>query len=240
MAWRICGLRGRASPLSHRETRVPLAIPIEKNGVRNVEVRVRPRDWNAAKPAEARLVVLKDKTYVDRYRARLIAATIHPKYSFDRHLAQKYADEAVLGILAKMLDIDNERIAAGIVFVLARQEELPASTGESLAAAVRRWGTDDSLTSLGVPRQSLFWAALNTRNESARQAVLEFLKSPDPQLLSRTADTLSQSQGDAVWLRRARDSIAAVEKEARKDAEAAKLIAKSHKHLDERIQKARP
>ena len=177
---------------------------------------------------------------MDRYRARLTAAAISPEYSFNRHLAEKYADEAVLGTLAKMLDVDNEAIAAGSVYVLARQKELPASTGESLGAAVRRWGSDDRLASLGIPRQSLFWTALNTRSEPARQSVLDFLKSPDPQLLSRTAETLSQSPGDVVWFRRVRESVAAVEKKAGKDAEAAKSVAESLKHLDERIQKARP
>lgn len=208
--------------------RVPLAIPVPKNGVEYVSVRITPRDWNAAKRAETGVLVFKDKKLLDLYRARLIAAAVKPGYSFERHLAHVYADSAIIDTLVKLIEIDNEHIVAAIAKALAHQKELPAAAGEPLAKVVRQRGAK------GASRY-VAQAALMTESESARTAVLELLNTPDTPVRAMAADVLRMSPGDVAWLKRVRAAIVAIEKDVQKDPVAAKNIAADIKWLDLRI-----
>jgi hypothetical protein len=204
---------------------VPLALPVTKERIEYVMVRITPREWNAAKPAETGVHVFKNsKRELDRYRARLIAAAIDPRDAFSVHLAQRYADAVVIDTLTKMIDTDNDAIFHGIATVLAAQQELPAAAGETLAKAVRRSASHYSIR-----------AALLTRSEPARKAVLDLLSAPDLHTRAVASDGLRLSPGDTAWLRRARAALVEAEKGSQKDANVAKSIARDIRWLDSRI-----
>lgn len=214
---------------------VPLAIPLKNSPEVEVDVRIRPREWKVAKDAEMGLIVQDSPRQLDEFRARLISASVHSMHPFEIHLAQTYADSFVIDSLVKLMDLKNRAIRKNITNVLAYQQELSAASSATFAKVVRECSTT-SLTDASAPWPNLMTAALRTKGEDAREAVLGLLDPSNPGLCTWTADALRLSPGDEAWLRRAREAIVAVEKQvARRDAEAAKSLRRDIEWLDSRI-----
>ncbi len=127
-----------------------------------------------------------------------------PSLPFQRHLAERYADPVVIDALVKLVTVDNAPIVTGVAPILAAQRELPLDAGDALAGAVRRCLPRSEY---GL-RESVVGAALKTRSEPARKAVLEALRDPsDVGARWIAIDALRLSPGDPAWLQRARPAM---------------------------------
>jgi hypothetical protein len=115
----------------------------------------------------------------------------------------------------------------------------PAAAGDGLAGAVRLWLPRSPRPEWGGLRESVVEAALKTRSELARQAVLDALRDP-PDAGARwiAIDALRLSPGDPAWLRRARAAVAEVGRARPDDAELARQVKLATEWLDSRIESA--
>src|SRR5215475_1341359 len=73
---------------------VPLALPVEKKN--ESSFRILPHEWRADKFAEVSILFSDDPGYADRRRARVIEGALGQGDPFWRHIAQRYADAAVI------------------------------------------------------------------------------------------------------------------------------------------------
>lgn len=186
---------------------VPLAIPIDVKRD-SAHVRVTPRTWPAARPAEIELSLLDNQTFFDTRRARMIGSIFPGASAFWRHVAEKYADAVVIDAMLKLVAVDNAPIAQGAARILSDQPSLPESAGNALAPLLAQW-----LPRYHQPDQDLvgFYllrAGLNTRSESVRRTALELLRdSADSEVRKVLVDALRLSPGDEEWLQRVREAL---------------------------------
>ena len=189
---------------------VPLAIPVdEKSG--GVSFRISPRQWHAATATEGFVRMHEDSGYADIRRAKVIHSALTRTPPFWRHLAKRYADEVVVDAMLKLVTVDNELIVGPAAQVLAHQKTLPAGAGDTFARLITRWLPLEPRRESREVQRWIAQAALKTQGESARNAMLE-LKSQtkDPPTREIAVEALRTSPGDAVWLLRAKEAIAAL------------------------------
>jgi hypothetical protein len=213
---------------------VPLAVPVKKKD--GISVRIQARDWHTAKPAEAYVQVRTEPEYADRRRARVIEAALAQTPPFWRHLAEQYPDAVVIDAMLKSVTVDNALIVAGAARVLARQDTLPESAGDDFAVLVQRWLPRSPLPQWGGLRENVVEAALKTRSEAARQAVVDALRNaPEPTSRWIAINALGLSSGDDEWLRRARSAIVAAQQALPADVELARQTKLATGWLDARL-----
>jgi len=213
---------------------VPMAVPVKKKD--GMSLRFLTRDWHAREPALVYVQVRDDPEWADHRRARVIAAALAQSPPFWQHLAEKYSDAVVIDAMLKSVTVDNAPIVAGAARVLARQDTLPQSAGEEFAVLVRRWLPRSPRPEWGGLRENVVAAALKTRSETARKAVLAALKTA-PDAVSRwiVIDALRLSPGDHGWLRRAQLAIMAVQQASPTDVELARQVKLAAEWLDSRM-----
>ncbi|MBX9626156.1 MAG: hypothetical protein K2X82_20325 [Gemmataceae bacterium] len=211
---------------------VPLAVPVKEGGGR-VEVRIAPARWRA-EPAEWEVGLDRKGLITDRLRHKVITAVMTGPSPFLRHVAEKYGDPVVLDALVKLVTVDNLPIVRGAAAILARRPPTGPGAGEALAEAVRRWLPRDLRLEEAVFHHHVVWAALSTRTEPARVAVLDMLKVGGPGR-EVVLYALRESPGDVAWLRRARDAAAAAAEASPDDAELRGQVRSTTDRLDIRI-----
>lgn len=218
---------------------VPMAIPVDKND--GISFRLLTRDWHMDKSAEGYVQVRDDPAWLDHRRARVIACALARTPSFWQHLAEKYADAVVIDAMLKSITVDNAPIVAGAARVLARQNTLPLSAGEDFAVLVQRWLPRSPIPEWGGLREDVVEAALKTRSETARKAVLDALKTaPDATSRWIAINALRLSPGKDSWLRQMRAAIIALQQASPTDAELARQTKLATEWLDSRIKNSEP
>jgi hypothetical protein len=215
---------------------VPLAIPVEKSG--GVSFTIRPRSWGEDKGVDGYVEVREGRKYVDRVRARAIGGAICGTSPFWRHVAEWYADGVVVDAMLKLVTVDDWPVVAGAADVLARQKRLPEGAAGRMADVVRRWLPRSPEPAWGGLREDVVEAALKTRGEAARRAVLdEMVTARDAATRSVALEGLRTSPGDEGWLRRAREAVVALQRSAPDDVELARQANLAVEWLDARMKR---
>lgn len=193
---------------------VPLAIAVPPmNDMDDMLLRIRLRQALPEAAAKVSLNFDGRRPWIDPRRAQIIAAVLAESPDpFWQRVAEEFPDPVVNETMLRMILIDNVPIASRAARVLARQDALPESAGEALAEAVQRWlpaEFDDRRHSLRIHCTE---AALKTRSEPARTAVLRTLRElDDPDVQAAVIEALRHSPGDVAWLERVKNAVIAVE-----------------------------
>jgi len=178
---------GRARQLASGESIVvPLAVPVRKleSSSLGVTVSILPRDWHAAEPVECFVSVIEDAQRAEQMRVSVIQAVLN-RNAFWMHVAERYPDPVVMDAMLKLVTLDCAPIVSISAHVLARQATLPEEAGKDFAAVVKRWLPQKARPEWGGLQDDVTRAALATKSEAARRAVLELLQSaPDAQARS--------------------------------------------------------
>src|SRR5262249_4234453 len=178
---------------------VPLALPVEKKS--EISFRILPRQWRADKFAEVSVLLSDDPLYADRRRARVIEAVLGQTDYFWLHIAERYADAAVIEAMLSAVMEDDALIVAKAAGVLASQGKLPEGAGSDFAALVRRWLPQSPRPEWGGLREFIVAAALKTQSEEARTAVLAAMRAaPDATSRWIAINALRVSPGHGEWL----------------------------------------
>jgi hypothetical protein len=218
---------------------VPLALPVEKKV--GASFRILPREWRADKVAEVTVLISDDPVYADRRRDRMIESALGQTDSFWRHIAERYADAVVIEAMLRSVMEDDALVVAGAARVLAKQDTLPESAGGDFAALVRRWLARSPRPEWGGLREDIVRAALKTRSEKARTAVLDAMRAaPDATSRWIVLDALRVSPGYREWLRRARAAIIDLQKASPRDIELARQSKEAVDWLDSRLEHPNP
>lgn len=218
---------------------VPLALQVENKS--ESSFRILPRDWRADKFAEVSVLLSDDPVYADRRRARVIEAVLGQTDPFWRHIAERYADAVVIEAMLRSVMEDDALIVAKAAYVLARQGKLPEDAGDDFAALVRRWFPQSPPPEWGGLREDIVAAALKTRSEEARNAVLAAMRSaPDARSRRIVMGALCVSPGDSKWLRRVRAAIVSLHKASPRDVELARQAKEAVVWLDSRLEHPEP
>ena len=218
---------------------VPLALPVEKKS--ESSFRILPREWSADKFAEVSVLLSDDPVYADRRRARMIEAVLGQTDPFWRHIAERYADAAVIEAMLSSVMEDDAPIVAKAASVLARQGKLPEGAGGDFAALVRRWLPQSPRPEWGGLREDIVAAALKTQSEEARTAVLDAMRAaPDANSRWIAINALRLSPGDDEWLRRARAAIIRLQRASPRDAELERQSKLAVQWLDSRLEYPEP
>ena len=213
---------------------VPLAVAAPQ-GTDNLRVRVRLYNLKTA-AAETRLDFSDQPWMAEQRRARVIRATVADDEPFYQHLAYQYPDPVVLDALLKLVTIDSPDIAAKAARTLARDDALPESAGGPLAAAVAQWAPRPYRLANGTMHTWLCMAALGTQSEPARAAVLRAMAEvTDAEARAAIIEEVRNAPGDGVWLRRARDAVAALPEPVDDAGKTVAAKKRALEHLDARL-----
>lgn len=226
---------------------VPLAIPLElpdsglelskKNGnLGGVSLRISPKTWDSNGPAEAYVTVWNKREYLDARRQSMIKAIFDETDCFNRHLADQYADEAVVDAMLKLVSIDCGPVALRAAKALGQQPSLPNEMGEELVEVARRWMNPPRGIEFHEIISPISAAALKTRSKLVRKEILHQLETAtDSRAKRNIIDALALSKGDLSWLEQARSAIESVQVASSDDKELARRATWAIKWLDSRI-----
>ncbi len=184
---------------------VPLAIPV--GSAHGVCIRISPRSWHVAKPAEISAELSAERRFLDTRQARAIGGAMAGSSPFWQWIASRYPDAVVLDVMMKLVMVDNPILAARAARVLEVQMKLPDASGEDFARLVERWLPQKPEPDGGL-RESVTSAALKTQSEAARAAVLRVMnETRDKKVRWIAMNAIRVSSGDIAWFTRARSAI---------------------------------
>jgi hypothetical protein len=224
---------------------VPLVIPIRPKSVAghvgrnqvhvaNVEVRVKTRLDETQTFAETKVAMMHDPSLTEKRQYQMIAGMMGMgPDGFWRRVAIHHADEAVISMAVLLAQSSNKHVVRDAYAVLSKQTTIPQAHAGILTRVMKEHAARSAL------EQPFIDAALATKSEIARNAVLEMLAgSTDDSASAWLVEALSKSPGDHEWLQRARTGISQVRPRIFRNDRLAEDVARVLNELDQRL--ARP
>jgi len=221
---------------------VPMFIPVRPKSVAGnvasdhlyvdtIQVRVKTRLDETETFAETKVAMMHSHSLIEQRQYQMITGIMGAgSDGFWRRVALLHADEAVISMAVLLSESSNDLVVRDAYAVLARQPVIPQVYAEALTRVMRQRAAK------GDWRPEIVSAALATKSEFARNAVLELLaRSTDDRASSCLVDALRKSPGDTEWLRRARVGIDQFRPRIFRNERLANEVSRVIQELDQRL-----